>query len=60
MIERRRNNRRRRMVRNLYAYLNRRILGRKGRRRDEGKYDEVEDWFDLEKKRKQADPPDKG
>jgi len=46
MTERRRTSRRRRMVRNLYSYLNRRSFGRKGRRRDEARYDKIADWFD--------------
>lgn len=48
MKERRHMNRRRRMVRNLYSYLNRRVRKRKGRRMHEKLYDEVEDWFDEE------------
>jgi len=46
MVERRRRNRRRRMTRNLYAYLNRRDMTSRGRRYNEGQYDEIEDWFD--------------
>jgi len=39
------------MVRNLFAYLNRRDLFRKGRRRDETNYHEDADWFEREENR---------
>jgi hypothetical protein len=48
--ERRKHNRRKRMVRNLYAYFNRRDLFRRGRRKDEWRYEEI-DWFDAEEER---------
>ena len=51
MEERRVGNRRSRLVRNLFSYLNRRDLFRKGRRRDEEKYQTEGDWFERERKR---------
>jgi len=51
MKERRRQVRRQRLVRNLFAYLNRRDLFRKGRRKDEAKYHEGADWFEREENR---------
>lgn len=49
MQERRQKNRRTKMVRNLFSYLNRRDLFRRGRRKDEDKYQSGGDWFDREK-----------
>ncbi len=46
MAERRRESRRRKLVRNIFSYLNRRDLFKKGRRKDEHRYDEGPDWFD--------------
>ena len=48
MQERRKRNRRKRMVRNLFSYLNRRDLFRKGRRKDEEEYPAGPDWVDQE------------
>ena len=47
--ERRQGDRRRKMVRNLFSYLNRRDLFKKGRRKDEDKYQAGADWFDRER-----------
>ena len=52
MPERRKQTRRKRMVRNLFAYLNRRNLFRKGRRKDEAKYHEGSDWFEREENKR--------
>ena len=52
MQERRRENRREKMVRNLFSYLNRRNLFKKGRRQDEDKYHAGADWFELERNRR--------
>jgi len=49
--DRRGKNRRKKWVRNLFSYLNRRNLFRRGRRKDERKYGEEPDWFDEERKR---------
>jgi hypothetical protein len=48
MRERRKENRRKKMVRNLYSYINRRDLFRKGRRRNEDEYRTGVDWFERE------------
>ena len=39
--------RRKRLVRNLHSYLNRRDLFKPGRRKDDAIFDEGIDWFDL-------------
>ena len=49
--DRRKHSRRKKWVRNLFSYLNRRDLFRRGRRKDEGKCGEEPDWFDEERKR---------
>ncbi len=49
MDERRQKDRRSKMIRNLFSYLNRRNLFRRGRRKDEDKYRGDGDWFDREK-----------
>jgi hypothetical protein len=54
--DRRKGNRRKKMVRNLFSYFNRRNLFRRGRRRDEWRY-EQEDWFDAEAERSGNPPP---
>jgi len=46
---RRKENRRLRLVRNIFSYLNRRNLFRKGRRKNEGHYDTEPDWFERER-----------
>ena len=46
MEERRQSNRRKKMVRNIFSYLNRRDLFKRGRRNDEQKYQTGPDWFD--------------
>ena len=46
--DRRKENRRRGMVRNLFAYFNRRNLFRRGRRKNEDKYSGP-DWFERER-----------
>jgi|GEM_PF-5366002 len=46
MEERRRESRRRRLLRNIFSYLNRRNLFKRGRRKDEHRYDSEPDWFD--------------
>ena len=51
MEERRKTNRRKKQVRNLHAYLTRRAPATRGRRKDEKKYGEPEDWFDRERRR---------
>jgi hypothetical protein len=48
MVERRKESRRRKWVRNIFSYLNRRDLFRKGRRHDEEKYQAGPDWFERE------------
>jgi hypothetical protein len=49
--ERRQANRRKGLIRNIFSYLNRRDLFKKGRRKDEVRYPEGEDWFDKERNR---------
>jgi hypothetical protein len=49
--DRRSGNRRKGMIRNIFSYLNRRDLFKKGRRKNEAGYDESEDWFDKEQNR---------
>ena len=49
MEERRQGNRRRRLIRNLFSYLNRRNLFKRGRRKDEDKYQAGDDWFERER-----------
>ena len=51
MQDRRHGNRRTRRIRNLFSYLNRRDLFKKGRRRDEDEYQAHPDWFEEERKR---------
>ena len=46
---RRKESRRLRLVRNIFSYLNRRNLFRKGRRKNEGDYDTEPDWFERER-----------
>lgn len=58
MPERRRTSRRHRMVRNIFSYLNRRVLERKGRRENEEDYDQVEDWFEREQRPPKKDADD--
>ena len=48
---RRKGNRRFRMLRNLFAYFNRRNLFRRGRRKNEERYEEEPDWFERERDR---------
>ncbi len=48
MKERRKRNRRQKMARNLFSYFNRRDLFRKGRRKDEWRYQQEPDWFEKE------------
>ena len=55
--ERRQGDRRRKMVRNLFSYLNRRDLFKKGRRNDEWRYQEHADSFDAEQRRRSGDTP---
>jgi len=52
MKERRKATRREKLVRNLYSYLNRRNLLKKGRRKNEDKYRGGPDWFDRETAKK--------
>ena len=49
--EKRKTSRRRGLVRNLFSYLNRRNLFRKGRRENEETYETGPDWFERERKR---------
>ncbi|MFO7899431.1 MAG: hypothetical protein R6V58_10280 [Planctomycetota bacterium] len=51
MKERRKRNRRKKMVRNIFSYFNRRDLFKKGRRKDEWRYQEGADWFEREQDR---------
>jgi len=51
MTERRQEDRRKKLVRNIFSYLNRRNLFKKGRRRNEPKYHEGADWFEREENR---------
>jgi hypothetical protein len=53
LLNKRKKNRRRKLERNLFAYRNRRDLLKRGRRKNEEQYDEVEDFF-----RKERDAPD--
>jgi len=48
MKERRKLDRRKRLVRNLFSYLNRRDLFKKGRRKNEADYEQPKDWFERE------------
>ena len=48
------------MVRNLYSYLNRRDLFKKGRRKDEWRYQEGADWFEREERRAAGETPPEG
>jgi len=48
MKERRKLERRKRLVRNLFSYLNRRDLFKKGRRKNETEYQQPADWFERE------------
>lgn len=51
MQERRRKPRREKRVRNIFAYRNRRDLFKKGRRKDEDKYQLEPDWFEQERRK---------
>ena len=46
--DRRNRGRRGRLIRNIFSYFNRRNLFRKGRRKNEEKYEDQPDWFDRE------------
>ena len=46
--QQRKHNRRRRLIRNIFSYLNRRNLFKRGRRKDEEKYQADPDWFERE------------
>ena len=47
--DRRGDNRRLRLLRNIFSYFNRRNLFRRGRRKDEEDYTEEPDWFERER-----------
>jgi hypothetical protein len=47
--DRRKDNRRLRLLRNIFSYFNRRNLFRRGRRKDEEEYDGEPDWFERER-----------
>ena len=49
--DRRKDNRRLRLLRNIFSYFNRRNLFRRGRRKDEKEYETEPDWFERERKR---------
>ena len=51
MEERRQSDRRKKMVRNIFSYLNRRDLFKRGRRKDEEGYRTGPDWFDRKENR---------